>query len=325
MSMREALCVRIDNIRKHDNSDNLSIIMIGGYQVVVKTEDFKIGDLAIYITPDTIVDSTKEPFSFLVSRGDKVKIRAAKFRGVYSQGLLIKAHEGAEENCNYYSYYDLSHYEPEMEFKIGGDFAKPPEKWGSLSRYDIENARSSKVRNWFINDEPVWVTYKLHGSNCSFVYSDGEIFVRSRSGFRSKENNIFWNALDNTPQVEEFCKSHPDILIYGETYGQNKGFKYDCDQTVKFRIFDMMRQDRSYLHYNDLLLTCKTFDLPLVPEVGIMKFNYEELLQLAESPCPLGNKISEGLVFRTIKERVSADGDRCIAKIVSNQYLEKSK
>ena len=47
--------VRIDEVLPHPNADTLGIVYIGGYQVVVKLDDFKVGDLAIYIQPDTIV------------------------------------------------------------------------------------------------------------------------------------------------------------------------------------------------------------------------------------------------------------------------------
>ena len=56
--------IRVDVLEKHNNADALSIVRIGGYQVVVRTDSWKVGDLAVYIQPDSVVPVTK-PFEFL--------------------------------------------------------------------------------------------------------------------------------------------------------------------------------------------------------------------------------------------------------------------
>lgn len=63
-SNHRANIVRIDVILSHKNADNLELVLIGGYQAVVRKGDFKIGDLAVYIQPDSVVPQT-EPFRFI--------------------------------------------------------------------------------------------------------------------------------------------------------------------------------------------------------------------------------------------------------------------
>lgn len=60
----QANIVRISQIEKHPNADTLEIIKIGEYQVVSKIGQFSVGDLAVYVTPDSIVPQT-EPFKFI--------------------------------------------------------------------------------------------------------------------------------------------------------------------------------------------------------------------------------------------------------------------
>lgn len=60
----QANIVRISNILPHTNADTLELIHIDGYQVVVKKGSFKVGDLGVYIQPDSIVPQT-EPFRFI--------------------------------------------------------------------------------------------------------------------------------------------------------------------------------------------------------------------------------------------------------------------
>lgn len=54
--------VRINELEKHPNADSLSIVRIEGYQIVVKTENWKIGDLGIYIQPDSVVPQIPQFF-----------------------------------------------------------------------------------------------------------------------------------------------------------------------------------------------------------------------------------------------------------------------
>ena len=88
--------VRIDELHPHPSADTLSIVYIGGYQCVVKTDNYKVGDLALYIQPDTIVP-VHPAFAFLwadVPPQDTIperrrRITVRRFRKEWSEGLLM--------------------------------------------------------------------------------------------------------------------------------------------------------------------------------------------------------------------------------------------
>jgi hypothetical protein len=66
-SNHQANVIRVSEILPHTNADTLEIIPIPpglAYQVVVKKGQFKVGDLAVYIQPDSVVPQT-EPFRFI--------------------------------------------------------------------------------------------------------------------------------------------------------------------------------------------------------------------------------------------------------------------
>lgn len=99
----QANIVRISQIEKHTNADSLEIIVLGEYQVVSRIGQFNVGDLAVYIQPDSVVPQT-EPFSFIWSQymcepteqgttfqvpEKKRRITVRKFRGEWSEGLLL--------------------------------------------------------------------------------------------------------------------------------------------------------------------------------------------------------------------------------------------
>lgn len=319
MSQHTALVVPV-KLEPHTNSDTLSIVKVGGYSVCVKSSDWLNRDRGIYIIPESIVDCSKPEFSFLGNGKQRIKVK--RLRGVYSQGFLIPCPNDYEIGRDCWDELGLTWHEQEQDICLGGDFCKSPDNWQNMTKYDIENLRSPKVLSEFVSDEMVYVSRKLNGSNIGVVYSNNEMYVRSRSGFRTKADNIFWNCL--TPEIEEFCKGHPDTMLYGEVIGGVKNFKYDCDGKVSFRCFDILREDRSFLNYSEFIATCNMFNLTTVPIVGTIPFQFEKLVKIAEEPCPLGNAISEGIVLKPIKERWSHNIGRVAAKVVSNQYLEKS-
>lgn len=104
----QANIIRVMQVLPHPKPDttNLEIIPIGGYQVVVRKGDFKPGDLAVYIQPDSVVPQTM-PFKFIWDKDSSVtfdpnygntytdvpakkrRITVRRFRGEWSEGLLM--------------------------------------------------------------------------------------------------------------------------------------------------------------------------------------------------------------------------------------------
>jgi len=89
--------VRLGEPRVHTNADSLELFDVGGYQCVTKKGEFKPGDLAVYIQPDSVVPQT-EPFRF-IWEGHKGldgtvpekrrRITVRRFRKEWSEGLLM--------------------------------------------------------------------------------------------------------------------------------------------------------------------------------------------------------------------------------------------
>lgn len=99
--------VRITDVLPHPNADRLEIVQVGGYQVVVGKGNFKPGDLAVYVQPDSIVPDIPA-FEFVWEKDgggqlrDVAAARAAggiperwrritvkKLRKEWSEGLLM--------------------------------------------------------------------------------------------------------------------------------------------------------------------------------------------------------------------------------------------
>lgn len=83
-----AYIVKIDAISPIAGADRVELAHVGGWRIMVKKDQFKAGDFAIYFEIDSKVPEV-EPFMFLESKHFKVKTQKY-FKGtVISQGLLM--------------------------------------------------------------------------------------------------------------------------------------------------------------------------------------------------------------------------------------------
>jgi RNA ligase (TIGR02306 family) len=94
--MRALASVRkIANLQPIEGADAIEVAVVDGWKVVVKKDEFKTGDLAIYMEIDSWVPTElapflskgKEPREYNGVKGER--LRTIKLRGQISQGLLL--------------------------------------------------------------------------------------------------------------------------------------------------------------------------------------------------------------------------------------------
>jgi RNA ligase (TIGR02306 family) len=339
MSDHSCLVVKV-KLEKHPNADNLSLVQIGGYQCVVRTDEWQDEQLAVYIPPDSIVPF-KEPFKFLGE--NRLRIRARKFRGEYSYGLLIPAPDGAQEGDDYASHFGVEHYEPPIPMPTGGENVHAPP--GIYVKYDVENYKSPKYNHIIQEGEPVVITEKIHGANARFVFTDNQMWAGSRKNWKKYDSkNLWWMALAQNPWIEEWCRAHPDHTLYGEVFGQVQNLKYGTKNgEVRFCVFDILK-DGKWLPYSatiDLKIdgSFAFFDknhlkpiypsplfLGWVPILYVGPFKKELALKLAEEDSDIegANHYREGVVIRPVEDKWDNKLGRVQLKIVGGKYLCKT-
>src|SRR5438105_922401 len=174
--------IEVVEIRKepHPNADSLSIVKIHGWQCVVRTADWNDGDLAAYIPPDYVVPEKPE-YEFLKDKDGKFhgRIRVKKLRGYISQGLLMPAPQGSVIGENVMERMEITRYVPLEPATMGGDCLSPPKSVWHNRHYDVEDHR--RYNTVLEQGEPVVVTEKIHGANIRVVFTDGELWVGSRT------------------------------------------------------------------------------------------------------------------------------------------------
>ena len=117
-----AYVVTIDELRPIPNYDRVEHARVGGWWVIVKKEQFQVGDPAIYIEVDSKVPE-KEPFMFLEKKHFKVKTQ--KMCKVISQGLLMHPNDfGWEIQNDNLGGYVITATNPNRFFEVGDFLTK---------------------------------------------------------------------------------------------------------------------------------------------------------------------------------------------------------
>lgn len=323
MSQHNAKVIKVEDIKPHPNADSLEIVKIGGFTVCVRLGEFKLADLAIYIEPETIVPTDLPQFSFLKKDGKtQQRIRVKKLRGIFSQGLLLKAPENAKVGDDYWDKFGLIHYEPPEPRSFGGDNEKGP--LGFHPKYDIESF--NKYNNIIAPNEEVVVTEKIHGCNARYCYRDGRIYCGSRTNWKKQdEKSVWWKALKQNPWIEHFCKlfEEENLTLYGEVFGQVQNLRYgSSNNEFFFRCFDIWNGNR-WLDFTQMRSLLRE-DI-IVPILYTGPFD-ESLIRLeAEKDSCIKNAKHhrEGVVIKPVKERWDDKLGRVILKLVGNRYLSK--
>lgn len=329
--------VRLGKIEDLPNSDFLSITnVMDVYPCVIKKGQYKEGDLVSWLPYDSVCPDT-EQFKFLCPK-DKVNedgttpqkyrtLKAKRIRGTYSEGLIVDAVPGLKEGDSIVEHFSLEKRVYPEEIDQTGKMACEGGPSGvTLFKYDLEGV--AKYGRYFNDNEYVIITEKLEGENCTYLYAEDRLWVRSRNFFKKDVEGSYWWELPRRLDLEEKLKKHPGLAIWGELYGGVKNFRYS-DNEIKnnkvqrnFRVFDIYDTNkRKFLEWDDVVMISKELGLETVPVIysGPWKVD-KSLYELAEGKSVIGNCVREGFVVRSVPESWDAKLGRKILKLKGKGY-----
>lgn len=184
---------KILEIFPHPNATSLEYVKVYDFNVVVRKNEYKVGDIVVYVPIDSILPFELEKKLF--PEGSKIKlnnsrVKQIKIRGHYSQGMLIDL-TSIQEYA--YQYVELGYHifdqisimqESDLSKKLGITKYIPPSaqyQQGLVKKRDKpkENSYFHKYcgidnLKWypdlFEEGELVSITEKIHGANIRFGY-----------------------------------------------------------------------------------------------------------------------------------------------------------
>lgn len=157
-----AYVVKVDEIRPIEGADRVEVAIVNGWHIMVRKDQFKPGDLAVYFEIDSKVPA-EEPFMFLEPKHFKIKTQKY-FKGtVISQGLLMSFEDfGWEKDA--YKLGDFLTQKLKVTYAVEEDNAR---KASSADKYKKMAQRHGKL---FSHQPFRWLMRRTWGKKVLFLF-----------------------------------------------------------------------------------------------------------------------------------------------------------
>lgn len=157
-----AYVVKVDEIRPIEGADRVEVAIVNGWHIMVRKDQFKPGDLAVYFEIDSKVPA-EEPFMFLEPKHFKIKTQKY-FKGtVISQGLLM-SFEDFGWNKDAYKLGDFLTQKLKVTYAVEEDNAR---KAASVDKYKKMAQRHGKL---FSHQPFRWLMRRTWGKKFLFLF-----------------------------------------------------------------------------------------------------------------------------------------------------------
>ena len=348
--MEQATIQEILEINEHPNADALDLATILGWQVVIKKDQFKVGDKVVYVGLDSILPP-HESFEFLAKQ--KYRIKTAKLRGEMSYGIVFDMATLVTVATDLYMGVEGIELPLPSNFdhvSIGDDvteimsvkkYEKPVPKCQDAKGYFptsiIRKTDEERVQNIphildEIGDREIYITAKADGSSLTAYKEQDELSVCSRNMMLKEPESIdsasnFWAAaykygLDEIPS---------GYYVQAELIGPNiQGNPHGVD-SIEIRVFNVgiIRRGNTQLDEGLDMMTefCKEYNLPMAELIYRGKKNFEtidDLEEIANAVRYENGKIGEGVVIRYTESEDDFKMQKPLSfKMISPKYALK--
>jgi len=335
-------------------ADRIVAAKVLGWRVVVKKEDFSLGDKCVFFELDSLIPPgdwnqflRKPPEGMDEKKREKLqsgpyRLRTVKLKGVVSQGLALPVSTFPQltdkvDGEDVTDLLGIEKWETEIPAQlmglIKGNFPN------FLKKTDEERIQSNPACfSELKNAGDVNITMKMDGTSATFYFRSAsannptDMFgVCSRNlDLKESEGNAYWSLirkLDLENKMRDRAK-FGDFAVQGELCGPGiQGNKMGLKEPTLYFFNFFSIDSQVYWSFDVLKRFCDDYGLTTVPTVytGEFKWNsIDEMIKFAdETKYPNGSP-AEGLVWRPVKERYSdVLQGRLSIKTKSNVFLLK--
>lgn len=355
--MRKLASVRTVNKVTHiENSDNLDLCFIDGWQCISKRNEFSVGDKGVYFEVDSFLP-VQVRFEFLrknclrVMQGaEGFRLKTMKLRGQLSQGLLMPLSVLTEDERSKLSgadNEDITELLGVKLYEVINPMTTMAKHAGSFPYFivktDQERIQNLQLSEVLAKDYFYEITEKLDGTSCTMFYQaqhpeDNSFGVCSRNLEVQNDGDNLYSKIAALYRVEEalhriYMQTNMELALQGEIIGPGiQGNKYKL-RNPEFRLFDIYNiTERRYLSPNERNeLLHKSLNSYGIRSVPILDFNnietitggensIDKLLSYADGQSKVApSAIREGIVFKAVSM------ERFSFKAISNAFLLKEK
>ena len=331
-----ASVVKIVEIQPIPGADAIVVATVKGWKVVVKVNEYKVGDLAVYYEIDSFLP-IRPQFEFLrkssykrMGSSEGFRLKTIRLRGQISQGLLTPIPEGISnprEGDDLTEALDIVKYEPpipaQLAGKIKGTF---PSFIPKTDEIRIQNFESEV--GFSPVGERAYVTEKLDGTSFTCYFNNGVFGVCGRNWELSEtSDNSLWRMANVLQLKEKMTKHGKNIALQGELVGAGiNGNLYGLSdhKLYFFTGYDIDKGRRMFFDELEWVLFGLQLQMvPVLEKYGFVIPNenniVDYMLKYAEGKSVLNMEVDrEGVVVRGLEREFSF-------KAISNTYLLGSK
>lgn len=343
---------KVEDVFKHPNADRLSVVRVRGWHCIVGLDQYKIGDLVVFVPPDSIVPQKlidKYGLTYLKNGG---RVGTTKLRGFISQGLILDLPKGNwKEGDDVAKVLGITKYKVPDPPVMRGIKQVSKKKLNPLfDKYtDIENIKH--YNNLFEDGEMIVITEKIHGSNArfgnleihlsprqplffriktsiekyllrrthQFIYGSHNVQITGHSGRNSFYGDDVWGKVATKYDLAKIIPE--DYIIYGEIYGKGiQDLTYGLND-IDLVVFDVKYKNQ-YMDWDFAKLFCEERGLKTVPELYRGQYSSDVLDRCTKGNsllCP--TQIREGCVIKPLAECNHPKIGRKILKSINPEYL----
>ncbi len=275
-----------------------------GWQLVIKKDEFKPGDLCVYVEIDSILPDKPE-FEFL--RNKNFRIRTIKLRGQISQGICFPLHIlpnniQVDEGVDVTDVLNIVKYEPPVPVNMQGIM-----KGGFPSFIPKTDETRVQVLQDLLNTHKgaaCYITEKLDGTSVTFFVKDGVFGVCSRNmELEENEDNLYWKTARQFNIEEKLRSVGCNIAVQGELVGegiQGNKLKLKGQHVFVFSVF--LIDEYRYAMFHEWMKMMEDLDIPCVPVITDnyqLENNINDILSMSETFSLINLSVmAEGVVIR---------------------------
>lgn len=213
-------------IEDHPNGQEIGIVRIGGYTVVVNKEQWKDKKTGAFCPPESILPNKPE-YSWLGDTERKRTVKAKKIRGVVSYGLLVEAPINSNIGDDVTKTLEIKHYNPINDDTVStkADSSHSP-KDIIVPKYDVEALRKATE---VFSGVHIVATEKVHGC----VHADTKVMMVNGEEKTIKELQIGDKVLTYNTTTNEF---EEDRVLHHQVKQNNLNWvelEFDNGRTIK--------------------------------------------------------------------------------------------
>eukprot|EP01022_Parablepharisma_sp_SALTPOND_P036628 TRINITY_DN9_c0_g2_i1.p1 TRINITY_DN9_c0_g2~~TRINITY_DN9_c0_g2_i1.p1 ORF type:complete len:2097 (-),score=250.12 TRINITY_DN9_c0_g2_i1:27072-33257(-) len=342
-----AFVAKITNIEPIKDADRLELATVLGWKVIVKKNEFKVGDLCIYYTLMSLLDDTNPEFNFLKDKNGKLApLRSKKMKGALSQGLITsiaavkyygKDPGTLQEGDDVSVLMKVKKYVPKEESHA---YVPPPGEKKPMLPFPsyLPKTDEERIQNIphildVLKDQQVVVTRKEDGTSATYIFMNGEFLICSRNFVRSEPESKDPKKPDLYIETEKKF----NIAAAMKEYGKNLGIQGEIVgptinknrlglKEIDFRVFNIYLIDlKRYAKFEECEEICTKLGLHRVPLLykGVFKEEWntvDKLMAYVETLEYYKGMPAEGIVVKSNRPEPER---RISFKVVSNKYLLK--